>query len=92
MATIDPSRPIHLQTDAIKFDPAFEIPKQMLKLDKLLGEGHFGKVWKGLFAVGLITEMVTVKEKCGNNARRVAPEPDRNLNPVRDRNCRVDQF
>lgn len=44
---LDPTIPIHQQTDQIPYDIRYEIPKDRLTMYKTLGEGQFGEVVRG---------------------------------------------
>lgn len=43
----DPEIPLDQQTECLAYDPAWEIPKENLKLESILGQGAFGRVMKG---------------------------------------------
>lgn len=44
---LDPDQPVNEQTEILPYDRRYEIPLDRLTLGRLLGEGHFGRVYEG---------------------------------------------
>lgn len=44
---VDSDIPLNEQTDILPYNPNYEINRSLFKLTKILGEGEFGKVFRG---------------------------------------------
>ena len=42
---MDPDRSLFDQSSDLPYDPAFEFPRERLRMIKVLGSGAFGEVW-----------------------------------------------
>lgn len=60
---LDPDQPVNEQTDNLPYDRNYEIALEHLTVGRLLGEGHFGRVFEGALmnCDGLGTTTVAVK-------------------------------